>query len=92
MKGVTPNEAAQQIPTDALWSVFLDGGQSSRFSFYNEKTDTVESRGNDQYVRLHKLAKTGQSILATNKEDQFLWSRRGREVPSVVSLVRKQQI
>lgn len=90
MKGVTPKEAAMNIPGDAQWAVFLDGGQSSRITFKADTQNGLDSRGNQQYVRLHKLAKSNQNGLAAGKEDQYLWSRRGREVPSMVTLSKKR--
>ncbi len=92
MKGVTPKEAAMNIPVDAQWAVFLDGGQSSRITFKADTQDGLDSRGNKQYVRLHKLAKSNQNGLAAGKEDQYLWSRRGREVPSMVTLSKKRTL
>jgi hypothetical protein len=88
MKGMTPKEVAQNIPTDARWAVFLDGGQSSRMTF--ELNKKVDSRGNQQYLRLHrsniKRGSTGQGV-----DDQFLWTTKGRALSSMIALYRNLQ-
>lgn len=96
MLGVTPQEAAQHIPQDTRWAVFLDGGQSSRLTFrYNKNTlknpnlgNEIDSRGNDQYVRLHKQDKTGHMALAGQR---YLWSNHGRPLPVNIVLERKKK-
>ena len=82
MKGVTPREAARIIPQDARWAVFVDGGQSSRLTFRRSLGGEIDSRGNRQYVRLHKLYKTSRTPTPGN----YLWSGRGREVPSTIEV------
>jgi hypothetical protein len=88
MKGVTPREVAHNIPQDVKWSAFLDGGQSSRLTFEltNPKTGPeIDSRGNMQYVRLHKRDKKSQ---VAQTDGQFLWSRRGRPLSSMIVVSR----
>lgn len=87
MKGVTPKEAAEHIPEKTKWATFLDGGQSSRLTFVNPKNNTItDARGNMQYIRLHEKYKTGQGAVT---EDQFLWSKRGRPLTSMVVAYKK---
>lgn len=81
MKGVTPKEVAEHIPQEAVWAVFLDGGQSSRITFRNG--NGIDFRGNQQYIRLHKRDKKTQS---GSSDERYLWSRRGRELCSTVQL------
>ena len=92
MKGVTPYETAKNIPEDVKWSVFLDGGQSSRVTFETIDSETgnpkIDARGNKQYVRLHKRDKKSQTVGA---DDQFLWTTRGRPLSSIVALYRHKQ-
>ncbi len=91
MKGVTPKEAAEILPKDIKWSVFLDGGQSSRITFTSTETViydlNIDARGNKQYVRLNERTKTSQ---VANTDDQFLWSGRGRPISSMILLKRKK--
>ncbi len=87
MKGVTPKEAAEHLPVEVKWSVFLDGGQSSRITFVN--ADEIDSKGNQQYVRLHERYKTGQNSMNGEGDHQFLWTRKGRPLSSMVVLFRK---
>lgn len=91
MKGVTPYEAAKNIPEDAKWSVFLDGGQSSRVTFEsidpNTGSSKIDARGNKQYVRLHKLDKKSQMA---GVDDRFLWTTRGRPLSSMIALYRRK--
>ncbi len=87
MKGVTPHEAAKNIPKNVKWAVFLDGGQSSRITYVNDpKTGDIGANGNTQYLRLHERHKSGQGLLDAEGEHQYLWSRKGRPVPSVISV------
>ena len=81
MKGVTPKEVAKNIPENARWAVFLDGGQSSRITF--RSGSDVDARGNRQYVRLHKTDKvTKESPI----DVRFLWSARGRPLTTMIVL------
>lgn len=91
MKGVTPKEVADNIPKDSKWAIFLDGGQSSRVTFvHNKEGETeIDSRGNQQYVRLHERYKTSQNTTDSKAEDQFLWTRRGRPLSSMIVLYQK---
>lgn len=85
MKGVTPKEVAEHIPDNTRWAVFLDGGQSSRITF--ENNGKIDARGNNQYVRLHKLDKKSQ---AAGVDDRFLWTKRGRPINSMIMLSKKK--
>lgn len=90
MKGVTPREVAENIPMDSKWAVFLDGGQSSRLTYIADpKEDSLAfgAKGNKQYVRLNERLKTSQ---IPGKEDQFIWSTRGRPLSSMILLRKKR--
>lgn len=98
MKGVTPKEVAKNIPQDVEWSVFLDGGQSCRLTFETQNVEEVDviarggdlniaSYGNSQYIRLHERYKTSQSSIGI--DHQFLWSRRGRPLSSMIMIRKK---
>lgn len=87
MKGATPKEVAENIPSDVKWAVFLDGGQSSRITFENH--GEIDSRGNQQYLRLPKV-KDGETAHSPERDSRFLWTRKGRALSSMIALYRKR--
>lgn len=84
MKGVSPREVAENLPSDMKWSVFLDGGQSSRITFQSS-VGQVDARGNQQYVRLHKRDKVAKG---SDVDSSYLWSARGRPLTNMVVITR----
>ncbi len=91
MPGATPREVAEFIPKDAKWSVFMDGGQSSRVTVRAGEENKTAAFGNRQYVRLPKKKLTTSQTNIKNMDsvakadNRHLWSGSGRPVPMVIT-------